>query len=230
MELLKPDASWFEIDPEYYRHGGSCLNLAESEGIGVHAGQAILVAPPGNGEEALSFMNLGAEVTVLGDSQMLEPVRKLADGAGMQVTLAAGDANDPGAAFGEEAFDAVYCPWGTLDWLEAFDTWAESVANVLKPAGRLVLYDRHPVSSVGAAHKGLFVVGKSYFGDDDPKGHGWTLGDLISSLGAEGLATMLFDEFPDADRFPTPLDGLGIRWDIRWRLPAAMLLVAIRVR
>jgi SAM-dependent methyltransferase len=230
MDVLKPDASWFEIDPEYYRHGGSCLNQAEAEGVDAHVGQAILVAPPGSGEEALSFANLGADVTVLGDGEMLARVRKLADGAGMQVNLTTGDACDPAAVFGEEAFDAVYCPWGTLDWLEAFDTWAESVANVLKPAGRLVLYDRHPISTVGAAHKGLFVVGKSYFGDHDPTGHGWTLGDLISSLGAEGLATMLFDEFPDADRFPTPLDGLGIRWDIRWRLPAAMLLVAIRVR
>jgi len=149
---------------------------------------------------------------VLGDGEMLARVGKLADGAGMQVKLTTGNASDPAAVFGEEIFDAVYCPWGTLDWLEAFDTWAESVANVLKPAGRLVLYDRHPISSVGAAHKGLFVVGKSYFGDHDPKGHGWTLGDLISSLGAEGLATMLFDEFPDADRFRAagrPRDPLG---------------------
>ena len=230
MDLLKPDASWFEIDPEYYRHGGSCLNQAEAEGVDAHPGQSILVAPPGNGEEALSFANLGADVTVLGSGGMLERARRLADAAGMQVNSTAGAASDPAAVFGQEVFDAVYCPWGTLDCLEAFDAWAGSVANVLKPAGRLVLYARHPISTVGAAHKGLFVVGRSYFGDDDPGGHSWTLGDLISSLGAEGLATMLFDEFPDADRFPTPLDGLGIRWDIRWRLPAAMLLVAVRVR
>jgi SAM-dependent methyltransferase len=230
MELLKPDASWFEVDPEYYRHGGSCLNPAEAEGVDAHAGQAILVAPPGGGEEALSFANLGADVTALGDERMIGRVRTLAEAAGMQIALTVGDASDPGASFAKETFDAVYCPWGTLDRLDEFDAWAASVATVLRPAGRLVLYDRHPVSSVGAAHKGLFVVGRSYFGDDDPGDHSWTLGDLISSLGAEGLATMLFDEFPGSERFPTPLDGLGIRWDIRWRLPAAMLLVAIRVR
>ena len=229
MEILQPDASWFEIDPEFYRHGSSCLNPAESEGVDVRAGQSILVAPPGSGEEALSFTNLGAEVTVLGNGEMLDRVRTLAGGAGMQLALMAGDAGDPSATFAPESFDAVYCPWGTLDGLDTFDRWAAGVAGVLKPAGRLVLYDRHPISSVGAAYKGLFVVGKSYFGDDEPARTGWTLGDLISSLGAEGLATMLFDEFPDADRFSTPLDKLGIRWDIRWRLPAAMLLVAIRV-
>lgn len=230
MEVHQPDATWFEIDPAYYRHGGSCLNPAEAEGMDVRAGQSVLVAPAGNGEEALSFANLGADVTVLGDGEMLDRVRKLADAAGMQVNLAPGDATNPASVFGEETFDAVYCPWGTLDWLEAFDTWAEGVASVLKPAGRLVLYDRHPVSSVGAVHKGLFVVGTSYFGEGNPRGHNWTLGDLVSTLGAEGLATMLLDEFPDSDRFPTPLDGLGLRWDIRWRLPAAMLLVAVRVR
>lgn len=230
MDVLKADASWFEVDPEYYRHGGSCLNPAEAEGADVRAGQSILVAPPGSGEEALSFANLGADVTVLGGARAVAPARKLADGAEMNLVFAEGDPGDPAASFAEETFDTVYCPWGTLDGLEAFDTWAESVANVLKPAGRLVLYDRHPVSSVGAAHKGLFVVGRSYFGDDAGDEGSWTLGDLISSLGAEGLATMLFDEFPGSERFSTPLDAMGIRWDIRWRLPAAMLLVAIRVR
>jgi len=77
MDLLQPDASWFEIDPEFYRHGGSCLNPAEAEGLDVRAGQSILVAPAGTGEEALSCANLGAGVTVLGDGEMLDRVRKL---------------------------------------------------------------------------------------------------------------------------------------------------------
>ncbi|HML98603.1 MAG TPA: methyltransferase domain-containing protein [Tepidiformaceae bacterium] len=230
MEILKPEASWFEIDPEFYRHGGTCLNPAETEGMDARPGQAILVAPAGNGEEALSFINLGAEVTVLDESRSLPGARSLAAAAGMTPAFVEGDPAGPAAVFGDEAFDAVYTPWGTLDALPLFDHWAESMARVLRPGGRLVIYDRHPISSVAAAHKGLFVVGRSYFHDEHDDGRAWTLGDLVSSLGAEGLATMLLEEFPDSDRFPTPLDSLGLRWDVRWRLPAAMLLVAIRVR
>ncbi len=230
MEILKPDPSWFEIDPEFYRHGGSCLNPAEAEGMDVRPGQAILVAPAGNGEEALSFVNLGAAVTLVDNSDSLAAARRLAASSGISVNLVEGDPQDPAATFGEEAFDAVYTPWGTLDALPLFDHWAGSMARVLRPGGRLVVYDRHPVSSVGAVHKGLFVVGRSYFHDDHDDGRAWTLGDLVSSLGAEGLATMLLEEFPGSERFSTPLDRLGLRWDIRWRLPGAMLLVAIRVR
>lgn len=230
MELLKPEASWFEIDPEFYRHGGSCLNPAEAEGMDPRPGQSILVAPAGSGEEALSFVNLGAAVTVMGENRSLAGARRLASGAGMTMTFVEGDPAGPAAVFGDESFDAVYVPWGTLDALPLFDHWAGSMARVLRPGGWLVIYDRHPVSSVGAAHKGLFVVGRSYFHDEHDDGRAWTLGDLVSSLGAEGLATMLLEEFPDSDRFPTPLDRLGLRWEVRWRLPAAMLLVAIRVR
>jgi SAM-dependent methyltransferase len=230
MEILKPEPSWFEIDPEFYRHGGTCLNPAETEGMDVRPGQTILVTPPGNGEEALSFVNLGARVTVLGEPAGLTPARQLATGAGIDLAVVEGDPAGPAELFGDEAFDAVYTPWGTLDALPLFDRWAESIARVLKPGGRLVSYDRHPISSVGASHKGLFVVGRSYFHDEHDDGRAWTLGDLVSSLGAEGLATMLFEEFPDSERFSTPLDRLGLRWDVRWRLPAAMLLVAIRVR
>lgn len=227
MEALRADPSWFEIDPQFYRHGGSCLNPSELDAMDVQPGQAILVTPPANGEEALSFANLGARVTVIGSELAMRDARKLASDSGIQVEFADGD---PADVSSRSPFDAVYCPWGTLDQLEEFAPWAAAIATVLKPGGRLVLYDRHPFSSVAAVHKGMFVIGRSYFDDDLPAANGWTLGDLVSSLGAEGLATMLLEEFPASDRFASPLDRLGVRWDVRWRMPGALLLVAVRVR
>jgi SAM-dependent methyltransferase len=227
METLRADPSWFEIDPQFYRHGGSCLNPSELDAMDVHPGQAVLVSPPGNGEEALSFANLGARVTVMGSAQAMQEARELAADSGIKVEFAEGD---PASVSSRSPFDTVYCPWGTLDQLEEFEPWAAAIAAVLKPGGRLVLSDRHPFSSVAAVHKGMFVIGRSYFDDGLPAANGWTLGDLVSSLGAEGLATMLLDEFPASDRFTSPLDRLGIRWDIRWRIPGALLLVAVRVR
>jgi len=227
METLRPDPSWFEIDPAFYRHGGSCLNTAEAEAIDTRPGQSVLVTPPGSGEEAISLANLGARVTVLGSEPALRQARELAGRAGVSLAFSEGDAANPEVP--GDPFDAVYSPWGALDALADFEPWAAAVARLLHPGGRLVIYDRHPISSIAAVHNGLFLIGHSYFDDDLPGANGWTLADLVSALGAEGLATMLFDEFPGSERFHTPLDRLGVRWDIRWRLPGAMLLVAIRV-
>lgn len=229
VELQQADASWYEVDPAYYAHGGVCFNPHEMDGIGEVEGANVLVAPPGNGEEALSFANLGATVTVLSDADSMKQCRALVAAAEAGITFAEGDGGDA-SSLPAGSFDIVYAPWGTLDWLDAFDDWAEGVAHALKPGGRLVIYDRHPVSSVAGTHKGLFLVAHSYFGSDDEETVSWTLGELISALGSAGLATMLLEEAPDSDRFITPLDRMGtVRWDVRWRLPAAMLLVAVKV-
>jgi SAM-dependent methyltransferase len=228
-ELQQPDSSWYEVDPAFYANGGVCFNAYELDGIGEVDGATVLVAPPGNGEEALSFANLGGQVTVLSDPESMAQCRALVENAGAAITFVQGDGGDA-SSLPAGTFDLVYAPWGTLDWLEAFDDWAEGVARVLKPGGRLVLYDRHPVSTVAGVHKGLFLVAHSYFGSDEEKSVSWTLGEVISSLGQAGMATMLLEEAPDSDRFVTPLDRLNtIRWDVRWRLPAAMLLVALKV-
>ncbi len=229
VELQQADASWYEVDPSYYANGGSCLSPGELEGVGDVEGAKVLVAPPGNGEEAISLANLGADVTVLSDSESAKQARALIAAAGAGITFVEGDGGDA-STLAAGSFDVVYAPWGTLDWLEAFDEWADGVAHVLKPGGRLVLYDRHPVSTVAGVHKGLFVVANSYFGEDGEETSSWTLGDLIGALGQAGLATMMLEEAPDSSRFVTPLDRLStLRWDVRWRLPAAMVLVAVKV-
>ncbi len=228
-ELQQPESSWYEVDPAFYANGGNCLSPGELEGLGELEGARVLVAPPGNGEEAISLANLGADVTVLSDNESAKQARALIAGAGAGIAFVEGDGGDA-STLEAGAFDVVYSPWGTLDWLEAFDDWADGVAHALKPGGRLVLYDRHPVSTVAGVHKGLFVVAHSYFGEDGDEASSWTLGDLIGALGQAGLATMMLEEAPDSSRFVTPLDRLStLRWDLRWRLPAAMVLVAVKV-
>jgi hypothetical protein len=55
------------------------------------------------------------------------------------------------------------------------------------------------------------------------------MGDLISALGLAGLATVHLEESPDSERYQTPLDRFhNVRWDIRYRLPGAFVLVAFK--
>ena len=109
METLRPDPSWFEIDPAFYRHGGSCLNTAEAEAIDTRPGQSVLVTPPGSGEEAISLANLGARVTVLGSEPALRQARELAGRAGVSLAFSEGDAANPEVP--GDPFDAVSVQW-----------------------------------------------------------------------------------------------------------------------
>ncbi|WP_345065876.1 class I SAM-dependent methyltransferase [Leifsonia kafniensis] len=44
-----------------------------------------------------------------------------------------------------ESFDLVYTGIGALCWLPSIERWAETVAALLKPGGRLFIREGHPV-------------------------------------------------------------------------------------
>lgn len=236
------------VDPEFYRAGGSCLSPSETLAIGDLAGLKVLVTPAGTGEEALSLANLGASVTVLDYGEGLDSARELATASGIEIAFIQDDANGIDMANRDASFDLVYSTWGAVDWLDDLDDWARGIADMLKPDGRLVCYDEHPVGYMVEEDRGKLVVAHSYFGepidaDDDGEpeesveieGHvrdtfSWTVGDLVSSLGEAGLATLLLEEFPESDRYQTPLDQFeSVEAESLWRVPAALLLVAIKL-
>lgn len=226
---LQPDASWFEVDPAFYSHGGTCFSEAEMLALVDCAGKQVLVSPASGGEEALSFVSLGATVSIFDSAEMSARARALIAETHVPVQFHEGV---PGATdIPGGPYDVVYSSFGILDVLDYFDTWAEGISSALRPGGLLVIHDAHPVSHLPATHQGLFVVANSYFGTDQ-KGQGasWNLGDLISALGQAGLATLYLEETTDSERYQTPLDRYrNVRWDVRWRLPGAFVLAAIKL-
>jgi len=44
-----------------------------------------------------------------------------------------------------ERFDLAYATIGVLCWIESIEAWMRSVASVLRPGGRLLLIDGHPL-------------------------------------------------------------------------------------
>ncbi len=229
MAILRPDPSWFEIDPEFYRHGGNCLGRAELLALGDAAGERVLVTPASGGEEAVSLANMGATVSIFDSAEGSVGARSLIGEVGAGVTFHEGAPGAPHLPGGP--YDTVYSTFGILDGLEYFDDWARGIAGALRHGGRLVVHDAHPVSSVPGVYKGIFAVAHSYFGDEDNAGGAdWTLGDLVSALGLAGLATVHLEETPDSERYQTRLDRFhNVRWDVRYRLPGAFVLVAFKV-
>ncbi|MEO8538762.1 MAG: class I SAM-dependent methyltransferase [bacterium] len=225
---IQPDATWFEIDPAFYTHGGVCFSLAESFALADCDGERVLVTPASGGEEALSLANLGASVAIFDSEEGSAKARVLIGEAGTNVVFHVGEPGAPDIPGGP--YDTIYSSFGILEALEYFDDWAAGIARALKPGGRLVIYDAHPMGNVAGVFKGIFAVAQSYF-EEDERGQGasWTMGDLISALGVAGLATIHLEEAPDSERYETPLDRFrNVRWDVRWRLAGSFVLVAFR--
>jgi len=223
-KTLQPEPSWFEIDPAFYANGGVCFSESEELALAELSGERVLVSPANGGEEALSMANLGADVSVFDKHDDCERARALAAESGVAVAFLAGTPGSTKIPGGR--YDTVYSSFGLLSTLEYFDDWAEGIAEALKPGGRLVIHEVHPVAYVPGVHKGIVSVAHSYFGEDEQhRGASWTLGDLVSALGLAGLATIHLEELPESERYQTPIDRFH---NVRWRLPGAFVLVAFK--
>jgi SAM-dependent methyltransferase len=99
------------------------------------------------GTDTLSLARLGAsQVTGLDFSpQSLAQARRLAERAGVQITYVEGDVYDAAGLLGAGQFDLVYTGVGALIWLPSVDRWAQTVAQLLAPGGRLHIREGHPV-------------------------------------------------------------------------------------
>lgn len=119
------------------------------------------------GTDTLSLARLGARSVVGLDFSptALREARLLATRAGADVTFVDGDAYDALELLGVHRFDLVYTGIGAICWLPSIRRWAEVVAGLLRPGGRLFMREGHPVlwSMSDPRPDGLLVVEFPYF-------------------------------------------------------------------
>lgn len=98
------------------------------------------------GTDTLSLARLGARVTGLDFSaSALVAARQLFADCGAQGTFVESDLYDAVEALGAGRFDVVYTGVGAINWLPHIAEWAQVVAALLRPGGRLFIRDGHPV-------------------------------------------------------------------------------------
>ncbi len=98
------------------------------------------------GTDTLSLARLGARMTGLDLSpHSIEEARRLAAAAGPDVDYVVSDVYAAPDALGGRTFDLVYVSLGAISWLPSVDRWAQVVAAVLRPGGRLFIRDTHPM-------------------------------------------------------------------------------------
>lgn len=100
------------------------------------------------GQDTLSLARLGARVTGVDISdEAIDRATALAVAAGLAGTFIRADIYDFLAA-AKPRFDVAFSTYGTLGWLSDLELWARGVAACLRPGGRLVLLEFHPVAFI----------------------------------------------------------------------------------
>ena len=209
------------------------------------------------GKDTLSWARAGARVTGLDFSEpAIEAARALAERAGLadRSECVCADVHRAAEALGGRTFDLVYVSLGALCWLPSVDAWADQVAALLRPGGRLYVHETHPLNQA-LADDDLTVV-HPYFEQHEPyedteagtyadptatealpgdPTYGWShgLGEIVTALLARGLRLDLLEEhdWTSFARFPWLVqtdEETFVTPGGRVRVPLSFTLVASR--
>lgn len=130
---------------EHFLQGKSSLNSIELDLLGDLKGKRVLHLQCHFGQDTLSLGRLGAEVTGVDFSdKAIVAARDLALRTGINAHFICADIYDLPNHLNAE-FDLVFSSYGTIGWLPDLDKWATVVSKFLKPGGKFVFAEFHPV-------------------------------------------------------------------------------------
>lgn len=132
----------------YFRNGGSTLFPDEIELLGDLGGKTLLHLQCNAGQDTLSLARLGAVVTGVDISDTaIAFAQQLATDSGIPATFHRSDVYD-WLATDENRYDIVFSSYGALNWLSDLPTWGVGIGRLLKPGGKVVILDFHPVFGI----------------------------------------------------------------------------------
>ncbi len=235
---------------EFLRSGGVNFEAPELpylQNLGDWCARAIHLQCAG-GTDTLSLWNLGVKEVVGVDisDDMIAIARTKSDALNAPALWFCNDILDTSHTLDGTA-DLVYTGRGALCWLHDMDGWAGVIARLLKPGGRLYLYDGHPLSwiwDMEAAELKLDPVYGDYFQTTVQTNQGWgptyigdlgkpkeelarkyetqkTFGQILNPLLQAGLRLEKMEEHPEEywEAFP------NLPKDILSRLPNTFSLL-----
>src|SRR6218665_103839 len=128
-----------------FLNGKSTLNSIELELLGDVSNKKILHLQCHFGQDTISFARLGAKATGVDLSdKAIEKAKEFNTELGLDAEFVCCDVyNAPNHIY--EKFDVVFTSYGTIGWLPDLDQWAKVIAHFLKPGGKFVMADFHPV-------------------------------------------------------------------------------------
>ena len=220
------DESYLELQA-----GGLCLRNLERGVLGDVSGLFILHQMCGTGAQTLSLAKLGAEMTGIDFSEpSIRCARDRSQQHGIPATFFCGEVVEDIVGF-SNGFDWVVAMYGVLRWIPDLTAWACATRRALKPGGRLLLIDRHPMVNLLTGNPtGPIVAGDYYHAS---QGTVWELdlpqdglhsiewahsiADLMMATTGAGLVWSRFEELPMSHE--PSIQGLILESDGWWRTP-----------
>jgi SAM-dependent methyltransferase len=199
-------------DVEAFVKGRQSLNEIELNLLGEIAGKNVLHLQCHFGQDTISLQRLGAKATGVDLSdRSVSAARDLTERTGTDAQFICCDVYELPTRL-DGAFDIVFASYGAIPWLPDLDRWAAVVYRALKPGGRLVFVEFHPVvwmfdgdfASIGYSYFNTGAIAETETGtyadpdaDFTAQSVTWNhaISEVVSSLIGSGLALKSFEEF-----------------------------------
>ncbi|MNK86778.1 Ubiquinone biosynthesis O-methyltransferase [compost metagenome] len=137
------ESEFYDLDG--FKNGNTSLNDIELDLLGDIKGKSILHLQCHFGQDSISLSRLGAKVTGVDlSNKAIESAKQLAKERNSDTTFICSDIYDLPNHLDKE-FDIVFTSYGTVGWLPDLDKWAKVVSRFLKPNGKFVFVEFHPV-------------------------------------------------------------------------------------
>jgi 2-polyprenyl-3-methyl-5-hydroxy-6-metoxy-1,4-benzoquinol methylase len=268
MEANQESQNWFEknreswnrrtaahlkskfYDIEAWKTHKNSLNPIELAALGDIRGKSLLHLQCHFGQDSLSLAHLGADVVGVDISDhAIDAARQLSVEVNVPAKFVCCNVYDT-RTYIDEKFDLVFTSYGTIGWLPDLKPWAKVVAQSLKPGGRFLIADFHPVlwmmdddfthlqypylnqEPIETTKSGTYTdSGDDVEIHDFSWNHG--LSEIISPLLNEGLQITKLQEFTYSpyNCFANSVKGLDGNYRIKGLediLPIVYLIEAIR--
>jgi len=132
-------------DTASFIKGQTSLNEIELNLLGNVTGKSILHLQCHFGQDTISLNRLGAKTTGIDFSdKAIEKAKELASITNSDAKFICCDIYEL-PKYLTEKFDVVFTSYGTIGWLPDMNRWAQIVSHYLKPEGRFIFVEFHPV-------------------------------------------------------------------------------------
>ena len=150
-------------DNQSFIEGRNSLNSIELDLLGDLKGKSVLHLQCHFGQDTISLTRLGAEAVGIDLSdKAIESAQQLAEQTNSNAQFICSDVYELPQHLNQQ-FDVVYTSYGVIGWLPDMDKWAAVIAQFLKPGGKFVFVEFHPV--VWMFDEDFSKVGYNYFND-----------------------------------------------------------------
>ncbi|WP_291275578.1 class I SAM-dependent methyltransferase [Flavobacterium sp.] len=138
------------VNSEFYNNeaflaGHNTIPYTDLNALGDVKGKRVLHLQCHFGQDTLSLARMGAQVTGIDFSEKaIEAAQNLAHQLELEAKFICCEVYDTLKHI-KEPYDIVYTSYGVIGWLPDLDQWAKVIVNALRPRGKLVFFEFHPV-------------------------------------------------------------------------------------